>query len=88
MGTSGTASIVDRLLDLSLFTALFAALGAISVGVVAGNPVTLRGTGACMIGGGDGASTGNVITDGGLSGQDIIWELTTPAFSTCLLMVR
>jgi len=63
MGTSGTASIVGYLLDLSLFTILFVALGAISVGVVAGNPGTLRGTGACITGG-VGALTGDVIADG------------------------
>ena len=34
MGTSATSSIDGRLLDLSLFTALFAALGAISVGAI------------------------------------------------------
>ena len=69
MGTFGTSSIVGRLLDLSLFTALFVALGAISMGVVAGNPGTLRGTGACVTGGGVGGSTGDVIPDGGLSGS-------------------
>jgi len=51
MGTS-VISMDSRLLDLSLFTALFAALGAISVGVVVMNPGALRGTGACMTGGG------------------------------------
>ena len=50
MGTSATSSIDGRLLDRSLFTALFSALGTISVGVVAVNPGALRGTGACMIG--------------------------------------
>ena len=49
IGTSGTTSIVGRLLDRSL------SLWAKSVGVVAGNPGTLRGTGACMTGGGVGA---------------------------------
>jgi len=68
MGTSGTSSI-GRLLDLSLFTALFVALGAISVGVVVGNPGTLRGIGACMTGGGVGGNTGDIIPDGGLSGS-------------------
>jgi len=67
MGTSATSSIVGCLRDRSLFTALFAALGAISVGVVAGNPGTLRGTGACMTGGGVGDRTVEVIPDGGLS---------------------
>ena len=38
MGTSATSSFGGGLLDLSLFTALFAALGAISVGVVAVAP--------------------------------------------------
>ena len=59
MGTSATSSFDGGLLDLSLFTVLFAALGAISVGVVAGNPGALRGTGACMTGGGVGGRTGD-----------------------------
>ena len=66
MGTSGTSSIVGRLTDPSLFANLFVALGAVTLGVIAGNPGTLRGTGAWMTGGGVGARTGGVIPDGGL----------------------
>ena len=62
MGTSATSSMDGRLLDLSLFTALFASLGAKSVGVVAVNPGALRGTGACMTGGGVGDRTGTTST--------------------------
>ena len=57
MGTSGTASVVGRRLDLSLFTHSLSLLGAISVGVAAANPDTLRGTGACMTGSRVGART-------------------------------
>ena len=58
MGTSVTSSIDGRLVDPSLFGALFAALGALSAGVVAVTPGALRGTGACMTGGGVGGRTG------------------------------
>ena len=46
MGTCATSSMDGRSLDLSLFDALFAALGALSAGVVAVTPGALRGTGA------------------------------------------
>ena len=68
MGTSATSSIDGRLLDLSLFPALFAALGALSVGVVAVNPGALRGTGAWMTGGGVGDRTGVALSSGSLPG--------------------
>jgi len=79
MGISGTASVVGHFLDLSLFTTLFVVLGA-----EAGNPGTLRGTRACMTGGGVADCTNDVIPDDGLSGSGLIWELTTPAFLTWL----
>ena len=59
MGTSATSSIGGGFLDRSLWTALFAALGAVSVGVVVVNPGALRGTGACMTGGGVGGCNGD-----------------------------
>ena len=68
MGTSTTSSIDGRLLNLSLFPALFAALGALSVGVVAVNPGALRGTGACMTVGGVGERTGVALSSGSLPG--------------------
>jgi hypothetical protein len=66
MGTSATSSMDGRLLGLSLFTALFAALG-ISVGDVAVNAGALRGTGACMTGGGVGDRTGVDLHSGELA---------------------
>ena len=66
MGTSATSSCDGSLLDLSLLTVLFAALGAIFVGVVPVNPGALRGIGACMTGVGVGGRTGD--GDGVLSG--------------------
>ena len=68
MGTSATSSMVGRLVDLSLLSVLFAALGAISVGVVTVHPGALRGTGACMTGGGVGNRTGVALSSGALPG--------------------
>ena len=66
IGTSATSSMDGRLLDLSLFTALFAALGALSAGVVAVTPGALRGTGACITGGGVGDCSGVNLSSGEL----------------------
>ena len=77
--TSATSSIGGGLLDRSLLTALFAALGAISVDVVAVNPGALRGTGACMTGGGVGDRTGVDLYSGELSGLLRIDSTIEPA---------
>ena len=44
MGTTGTSSVTGCLLDLSWSTILLIALGAVSLGVVTGNPGTEMGS--------------------------------------------
>ena len=58
-----------------MFTALFAALGAISVGVVTVNPGALRGTGACITGEGvmDTSATSSCV--GGLLDLSLVTAL-------------